>query len=233
MKDSLFTSEKIACARKCALFLVPFSLIASQAAAAPNVEYRAQQTADAAAEQKGQRFAVEKRFYVAGNYVLSSWNDAVENPVRLKGENSGSFDAAVGMRPADNFRLELNYYRMNAEYDQLTVDGNALFLNAIYDARFHPKYSWLKRQFFVPYVGAGAGLSWNSTDTAGVKLGRGMSPALAALAGIALEFNSTFGIDFGYRYIYMLSPKPDIGGTTLDKASFGAHQFRAGVRVSF
>lgn len=52
---------------------------------------------------------------------------------------------------------------------------------------------------------------------------------MSAMAGISIEFNDIFALDFGYKYLYMFD------GDTNIVADFAptAHQFRAGARIHF
>ena len=124
--------------------------------------------------------------------------------------------------------MELNYLRTNAEYNDLSLTGDTFFVNAIFDARIDNIYRIFRSQMIVPYVGAGAGLSWNSADD-GVRLDKKISPVAAALAGISVEFSSIFALDFGYRYFYMFAPGTDV----IEKLNPSSHQFRVGARISF
>ena len=51
----------------------------------------------------------------------------------------------------------------------------------------------------------------------------------SAMAGVSVEFNKIFALDFGYRYFYMFNPGTDI----VSDLNPSAHQFRAGARISF
>ena len=118
--------------------------------------------------------------------------------------------------------------RTNAEYNDLSLTGDTFFVNAIFDARIDNIYRIFRSQMIVPYVGAGAGLSWNSADD-GVRLDKKISPVAAALAGISVEFSSIFALDFGYRYFYMFAPGTDV----IENLNPSSHQFRVGARISF
>lgn len=172
-------------------------------------------------------FAREHRFYIGGAYNFSMWSDYNDGAVLLDGKNTSSFEALAGIRIYDTFRLEANYIRNNAKWNALELTSDMAFINAIFDARIDNMYRLFRSQMIVPYVGAGAGLSWNSTDDA--HLDKKISPAVAALAGIAVEFGEHFTLDFGYRYMYMFEPKIDV----VSDFNPIAHQFRAGVRINF
>ncbi|MBQ5700000.1 MAG: outer membrane beta-barrel protein [Alphaproteobacteria bacterium] len=173
-------------------------------------------------------YARDKRFYIGGMYNFAMWQNFTDDTdITINGENSTSFEAVAGLRIYDTFRMELNYIRTNAEYNTLSLSGDTFFVNAIFDARIDSIYRIFRTQMLVPYVGLGAGLSWNSADD--ITLERKISPTAAALAGIAIEFNQIFALDFGYRYFYMFNP----GTETIKHLNPTAHQFRAGVRISF
>lgn len=172
-------------------------------------------------------FAREHRFYVGGAYNFSMWADENDGNIAINGKNTSSFEAVAGVRIYDTFRLEANYVRNNAEWDAFKITSDIAFVNAVFDARIDSMYRLFRSQIIVPYVGFGAGLSWNSTDD--VTLDKKISPVAAALAGIAFELGEHFALDFGYRYMYMFEPGIDV----ISGFSPIAHQFRAGARVNF
>lgn len=208
-----------------AMFVFPFVADAA-------IPYRVQQVGVSPKEVSGadsSALARERRFYIGGAYNFSMW-DAYTNDkgVRATGENTSSFEALAGLRIYDTFRMELNYLRTNASYHDFSFTGDTFFVNAIFDARIDSLYRLFRTQMLVPYVGIGAGLSWNSADS-GVHLDDKISPVAAVLAGVGVEFNSIFALDFGYRYFYMFEPGVDV----VSGLNPSSHQFRAGARISF
>ncbi len=169
----------------------------------------------------------EQRFYIGGFYNYSIFSDDNDGVVSVNARNTSNFEAVAGVRVYDTFRIELNYIRSNAQWDAFKLESNIGFVNAIFDARIDSLYRYFRNQMIIPYVGVGGGLSWNSA--ADVSLGKKISPVAAALAGFGIEFNEYFALDFGYRYMYMFSPDVDM----ISDFSPIAHQFRAGVRISF
>lgn len=189
------------------------------------IPYRVQ---DNSAQTTTDIFAATHRFYISGAYNFSMWQSYTDsNNVKENGKNTNSFDVAVGMRLFDAFRLEANYIRTDADWSDFSVRGNTAMLNAIFDARIDSKYSLFKKQYFVPYVGIGGGASWNKAID--IDILDKVSPVVAGLAGISVEFGEYFAFDFGYRYLYMFSPKFD----GIDNLRPNAHQFRGGVRLNF
>lgn len=175
-----------------------------------------------------QAFARNYRFYLGGAYNFSMWNNGTDDAnVSVAGKNTSSFEAVAGIRIVDTFRLEANYVRTNAKWNSFSLTGDTAFINAIFDARIDSMYRLFRSQKLVPYVGVGAGLTWNSVDNATIE--NKISPVAAAMAGLGIELGNRFTLDFGYRYVYMFSPNFDV------IADFAptAHQFRAGVRVNF
>lgn len=174
-------------------------------------------------------FASEHRFYVGGMYNLSLWqNYTSENNTEIIGKSAQGFEALVGLRVSDTFRMELNYIHTKANWEQLSFDSETFLLNAIIDARIDSIYRILRNQTIMPYVGIGAGASWNTgNDTTIIE--NKTSPVVAAMAGIGIEFNPHFILDFGYRYTYMFNQKNNI----IDNLNPIAHQFRVGARVGF
>lgn len=172
-------------------------------------------------------FAREHRFYIGGAYNFSMWSDDNDGTVSINGKNTSSFDVVAGIRVYDTFRVEANYIRNKAKWDAFELTSDVAFINAIFDARIDSMYRPFRSQIVVPYVGFGAGLSWNSAD--GAHLDKKISPAVAALAGVAFELGETFALDFGYRYMYIFEPGVD----AITEFSPIAHQFRAGARINF
>ena len=174
-------------------------------------------------------FARNHRFYVGGMYNFAMWQDFTDdNGISINGKNASSFEVMTGIRVFDTFRTELNYVRTNAKWNTMSFDGDTFMINAILDARFDNIYRSFRGQNIVPYVGVGAGLSWNSAND-GVKLDKKIAPALAALAGIGFELSDWFALDMGYRYFWMNNP----GTNVIDRLNPAAHQFRVGARVNF
>ena len=206
-----------------------FALMPMMASAA--VPYRVEQvTMPVVIPESGndsESFARQHRFYIGGTYNFSMWSDDNDGMIAVNGKNTSSFDASVGIRVYDTFRIEANYARTNAEWDAFKLTGDTVFINALFDARIDSMYRLFRSQMVVPYVGAGAGLSWNSAD--GAHLDKKISPVAAALAGVAFEMGEYFALDFGYRYTYMFNPGID----KISEFNPIAHQFRAGVRVNF
>ncbi len=195
------------------------------------IPYRAQQAKMPAIQtpdgHDSEALARNRRFYVGGMYNFSIWQNGSDSDIHLEGKNTSSFEGVVGVRVFDTFRIEANYIRTRAKWDAFTLDGNTGFINAIMDARIDNLYRLFYRQRLVPYVGIGAGLSWNSVDDAHID--NKITPAAAAMAGLGIELGDRFTIDLGYRYMYMFSPKFDV----ISDFAPTAHQFRAGARINF
>lgn len=173
-------------------------------------------------------FAREHRFYIGGMYDFSMWQSYTDdNDRHIDGKDTSSFEVVAGLRIYDTFRIEANYARTIAKFDDIKLNGNTLFLNAIVDARIDSMYRLFHSQHLVPYVGAGVGLSGNKVENA--KIDDKLSGVLAAMAGLGIELGEHFTIDAGYRYVYMFSPKFE-GFHGLNPT---AHQFRVGARVNF
>ena len=213
-------------------FLLPVLCMLPMVANA-GMPYRVEQikmpTPQAPSGLDNEAYARVRRFYVGGMYNLAMWqNFTDDNNIAISGKNSSGFEAMAGLRIYDTFRMELNYLRNDAQWKELSLTGDTFMLNAIWDARIDNLYRLFRSQMIVPYVGFGAGLSWNSAND-GVKLGKKIAPAAAALAGISVEFSSLFALDFGYRYFMMFNPDTDV----VADLNPTAHQFRVGARVSF
>ncbi|MFQ6739056.1 MAG: outer membrane protein [Alphaproteobacteria bacterium] len=173
-------------------------------------------------------FAWKHPVYIAGAYNYSMWQSYTDSKdVKVNGKNTSSFDVSLGLRIVDTFRVEANYIRTDADWRDFSMTGNTMMLNAIFDARIDSPYRLFHKQYLVPYIGLGAGASWNkATD---IDIVQKMSPVVAGLAGLSIEFGEHFAFDFGYRYMYMFSPK--FAG--IDNLRPVAHQFRGGVRLNF
>ena len=214
---------------KVKLIIGALCLMATSANAA--IPYRVEQVVMPATTVDGndrEAFAREHRFYIGAMYDFSMWQAYTDkNDVHVSGDNTSSFDIVAGIRIYDTFRVEANYARTVAKWDDIELTGNTLFLNGIIDARIDSLYRLFRSQYLVPYVGAGVGLSGNTVENA--KIDDKLSPAVAVMAGLGIELGEYFTIDAGYRYMYMFTPKFD----GIDGLNPTAHQFRVGARVNF
>ena len=172
-------------------------------------------------------FARQQRFYIGGGYAFTIWNNGADDTIKIKGKNTSSFDGVLGIRLYDIFRLEANYSKLNSKWNAFEMNSDLAMVNAIFDARIDNLYRLFYKQYLVPYIGLGAGISWNSVDA--VTIEDKISPVVSALAGVALELGSHFALDLGYRYLYMFSPKFNV----IKDFAPGGGQFRLGVRVNF
>lgn len=206
-------------------FLLPFVADAA-------IPYRVQQIGTPVVEVAGtdsSALARYRRFYFGGMYNFSMWDTYTNDiGVRATGKNTSSFEAFAGLRIYDTFRMELNYLRSDISYRNFSFSGDTFFVNAIIDARIDSIYRLFHTQMLIPYVGIGGGLSWNSADD-GVHLDNKIAPVASVLAGIGVEFNTIFALDFGYRYFYMFDP----GVNIVSDLNPSSHQFRVGARISF
>lgn len=168
-------------------------------------------------------------FYIGGAYNFAMWqNYTDDHDISISRQNTHSFEAMAGMRIYDTVRMELNYIKTDAQWREFSFTGDTAMINAIFDARIDSMYRLFRTQMLVPYIGVGAGLSWNKAEN-NVHLDTKITPVMAALAGISVEFNPIFALDFGYRYFYMFKPETDI----ISGFNPTSHQFRAGARISF
>lgn len=194
------------------------------------IPYRTEQVnmpVDTTPVNDDQALARLRRFYVGGAHDFSMWNNGADDTVGISGKNTSSFEAVVGMRVTDIFRLDANYIRTSAKWDAFDMTGDTAMINAYFDARIDSMYRLFYRQRMVPYVGVGAGVSWNSAD--GAKIENKISPVISAMAGLGVELGEHFALDLGYRYMYMFSPEFDV----ISDFAPVAHQFRLGARVHF
>lgn len=192
------------------------------------IPYRVEQVKMPTPEEN-ETFASEYRFYVGGMYNVSLWqNYTDESNIAITGKSAQSYEGFVGLRVSDTFRLELNYTHTKANWNEMSFDGETFLLNALIDARIDSMYRLFRQQMILPYVGIGVGASWNS-GTDSTILENKVLPAVAAMAGISVEFNPYFALDFGYRYLYMFNQKNNV----ISDLNPAAHQFRVGARVSF
>ncbi len=215
---------------KAKIFTIALSMMPMVATAA--IPYRVEQVEMPvvlpASGHDSQALARQHRFYIGASYNLSMWDGYTDsNDGHISGKNTSSFDVSAGIRLYDVFRIEANYIDTRAEWNQFSLTGHTGMINAIIDARIDNIYRIFRSQRFVPYVGVGAGLNWNSVEDVHIK--DKISPVVAAIAGIGIDFGKHFTIDLGYKYFYMFSPDFD----TVSDFAPAAHQFRAGVRVNF
>jgi len=170
-----------------------------------------------------QALARLRRFYVGGMYDFTLWNDGED----LRGKNTSSFEVVAGVRPFDIFRVEANYIHNSAKWDKFESTSEIAMLNAFLDARIGNMYRPFYRQRMVPYVGLGIGAAWNKSDD--VTIENEFTPVAAVMAGLGVELGEFFALDFGYRYMYMFTPKFEIA----PNFSPAGHQFRVGARIHF
>lgn len=180
-----------------------------------------------ASGEDNQALARERRFYIGGAYDYSIWNDGFDGTVNINGKNTSSVEFMAGYRISDIFRIEANYLQTSAKWNAFELTGNAGMVNAIIDARIGNLYRMFYKQRLVPYIGIGAGASWNSVEKTSIE--NKISPVAGVLAGLGVEIGEFFVLDFGYRYMYMFSPKFE----AINDFSPTAHQFRVGARVHF
>jgi opacity protein-like surface antigen len=215
-----------------AKFIVPL-LCALPMMANAAIPYRVEQiktpVADVPSGLDNESLARMRRFYIAGMYNMSLWQDYTnEHDVSIHGKDAGGFEVMAGVRIVDTFRTEINYAHNDAKWDEMSFQTDALMVNAIIDARIDNLYRPLRNQMIVPYVGLGAGLSWNSAND-GIELDKKVTPVMSAMAGLAFEFNDIFALDLGYKYFYMFKPESNV----MPELNPVAHQLRAGARISF
>lgn len=192
------------------------------------IPYRVEQVKMPTPEEN-ETFASEYRFYVGGMYNVSLWQNYTDDSnIAITGKSAQSYEGFVGLRVSDTFRLELNYTHTKANWNEMSFDGETFLLNALIDARIDSMYRLFRQQMILPYVGIGVGASWNS-GTDSTILENKVLPAVAAMAGISVEFNPHFALDFGYRYLYMFNQENNV----ISDLNPAAHQFRVGARVSF
>ncbi len=200
--------------------------IAANAAIPYRVEQRGVRN-DTPAGYDNEAFARVRRFYIGGAYNFSLWQSGTDQDVHADGKNTSSYEAAAGVRIFDTFRVEANYIRTNAKWDAFKLTGDTVMLNALFDARIDNIYRMFRKQTMIPYVGIGAGASFNRADNADID--NKTTPVMAALAGIGIEMGDRVTLDLGYRYFYMFKP----GFDTMPDFAPAAHQFRAGARLNF
>lgn len=207
-----------------ALFLLP-------TVANAEIPYRVEQSVvleeTTISGKDSEAFARQHRFYVGGYYTFSMWDSYYEENISFNGDNTSSFDVVAGARLYDVFRLEANYARTVAKWNVFDMNSDVAMVNAIFDARIDNIYRLFYKQRLVPYIGVGAGISWNSVDE--VSIENKITPVASFMAGLGVELGEYFALDFGYRYLYMFSPKFN------EVSDFDpiAHQFRVGARVNF
>lgn len=169
------------------------------------------------------------RYYIGATYNYTMWQDYTNDTnISLDGKNTSSFDIVAGLRLYDTFRLEANYINTTAKWNSFSFNSNIAMLNLIWDARIDSIYRIFNTQMLVPYVGFGTGAAWNNA-TNNNDMEHRISPVASVMAGISVEFNDIFALDFGYKYIYMFNGNNNI----VSDFTPTAHQFRAGARIHF
>ena len=201
--------------------------------ASADIKYRVEQISMPAVitpyATDSQSFARDHRFYVGAMYNFSMWDSYTDdNNVFAGGKNTNSFEGVVGVRPYDIFRVELNYIHSDARWSDFKLSGETAMVNAFLDARLNSLYRLFYLQRLVPYVGLGAGITWNH-GADNTEIGRQYVPTVGAMAGLGIELGTWFTVDLGYRYLFMLTPQFD----AVSDLNPTANQFRAGVRINF
>lgn len=207
----------------CLLCLLPMT-------AQAKIIYRTQQTGSvpsAATVESKDTFAARHRFYVGAMYDFSMWQNYADGEDIVKGKNESGFDGLVGFRLSDIFRIEADYMYNRAKWSSFSMNTHTVFFNTIVDARLDSLYRLFYKQKLVPYVGAGAGLTF--FDSRDLEFKNDANVSLAAMAGLGIELGEHFALDFGYRYVYMFKPNVDVA----PKLSLSAHQLRFGARINF
>lgn len=207
----------------CLLCLLPLTANAK-------IIYRAQQTGSVPRTvdtDNENTFATQHRFYAGLMYDLSMWQNYAHDTDVANGKTESGFDALIGFRLADIFRLEADYLYNRAKWDTFSMNTHTVFMNAIVDARIDSLYRMFYKQKLVPYVGAGAGFTMY--DGKKLEFKNDTNVSLAAMAGLGIELGEHFALDFGYRYIYMFKPSVNVA----PGLSPSAHQIRFGARVNF
>ena len=136
---------------KTKLLIGALCLIATSANAA--IPYRVRQVSTPPAEipdgNDNEAFARDKRFYVGGMYDFSMWQSYTDkNDVRVGGKNTSSFDLMAGIRVYDTFRVEANYTRTKAVFDDISLKGNTLLLNRSFFRCCRGSYCFGQRYHF-------------------------------------------------------------------------------------
>lgn len=190
------------------------------------ISYRVEQNELISSEQKPM-FASDYLFYVGGMYNFSMWDNGADDSIMIKGEDTSGYDVVAGIRLCDVFRLEADYLHTSAKWNAFEMTGEMAMINAAIDARIESLYRVLYKQSIVPYIGIGGGVSWNSSGD--VEIEKEITPVATVMAGLGIELGKNFTLDFGYRYLYMFSPKFNV----ISDFAPVAHQFRAGARINF
>lgn len=139
-----------------------------------------------------------------------------------------------------DYRFDTDVEGTNAatgDVHQTGVSNTVVLGNLYYDMR--------GRADFTPYVGVGAGFSYNETNDqvvytngvqTGVAGGKGNTDfALAAMAGFTYRMHDNVLFDAGYRYLHMGSAETDnrTGIDELHIDDMQAHEVRFGFRYEF
>lgn len=192
------------------------------------VLYRVQKNGNANESAiNNETFASKHRFYAGAMYDFSMWQSYTDENITADGKNSSGFDIIAGVRISDSFRIEADFLNTRAKWDAFSLNTNTVFLNALVDARVDSIYRLFHSQVFVPYVGAGVGMTFISgNDT---EVDKDSVASMTAMAGVGIELSETVALDFGYRYMYMFKPH----ATVMPDLQPRAHQLRAGVRFNF
>jgi opacity protein-like surface antigen len=164
----------------------------------------------------------------------------------------------VGYRVNNHIRTDVtithrtNYTVKAAGTDPNTTDAlNAKANVRSTTAMANVYYDIAKLNRFTPYVGAGAGASYNSTSSVQKFINGGLvgedssatttQPAWQVSAGTSVAITQNVSADVGYRYQDLgkikvntdMTPYGESGALTGGKTNLSAHEVQAGVRYNF
>jgi opacity protein-like surface antigen len=168
----------------------------------------------------------------------SNWNDLGFGGKITVG-NAPNFGAALGLKVTPNFRSELELSYRQANLNSISVNGvGSASLGGhltTWGMLANGYYDFLPDDTVSPFLSAGLGMARHSgtidsVGSLGFSAVSASSNVFAYQLGAGLDFNISKQTALFAAYRYFGTTNPNFDGL---KASYGAHEFRAGLRQSF
>ena len=144
-------------------------------------------------------------------------------------DDSWMLGIGAGLRLNDWLRFDLTAdYRARSDYSAFGLSADYSTATALANI-YVDLGTW---NGITPYVGAGVGAGYASLDNikalgTDIRDSSGFGVAWALMAGVAVQLNDNWQIDFGYRYIALNGLDLGRGAPDLDQ---DAHEIRVGAR---
>jgi opacity protein-like surface antigen len=181
-------------------------------------------------------------FYGSLSTGLTSTRDSNVSDAGFSGKiglaNGENFAGALGLNVTPNIRTEVELSYRHANLSDLTVNGRSASLGgnlATWGLLLNGYYDFMPESKFNPWLSAGVGMArhngtLDSVGSLGFSAVSASDGVFAYQLGAGADFNITKGTALFAGYRYFGTTAPSFEGL---KASYGANEFRVGVRQSF